>query len=61
MLKNILKNGVISKFLHSEEEEINVNYKAVPFTLTLVKRKYEEEQFAKYGLAKKKLYEFKEL
>jgi len=58
-LKNII-NKIFpqSQKKSIEEEYVSDNpYTSVPFTLALRKRKYEEEQFLKYGLHKEKTYD----
>ena len=51
-LKGFLKQ-IFTK--NQQEENIqNSSYSTVPFTLALRKRKYEEEQFSKYGIHKEK-------
>ena len=42
----------------TEDENVpTLSYSHVPLTIALRKRKYEEEQFAKYGLHKEKICE----
>lgn len=59
MFNNI--KGIFSKFTGSEEEQeddeysINLSYSPVPLTIALRKRKFEEEQLAKYGIVKEKM------
>lgn len=57
ILKKILPENI--KMNDIETENIsNSSYSPVPLTLALRKRKYEEEQFAKYGIHKEKMYEY---
>lgn len=41
----------------TEDFSIDLSYTKVPLTLALRKRKYEEEQYSKYGIAKEKICE----
>lgn len=52
--------GIFSKFTGEEDEtdvddySLILSYKSVPMTIALRKRRFEEEQTAKYGLHKDK-------
>lgn len=61
-VKTILK-GIVpdSTELSSDEEEFlpHLTYSSVPYTLTMRKRQFEEEQYSKYSIHKEKLCDIK--